>query len=56
HALKSLRGGTDQYVYRDFPIFKTARNYLQKDTVPASVIAVLMNSTRLHVYHGCYGV
>eukprot|EP00644_Phytophthora_capsici_P006070 jgi/Phyca11/129937/e_gw1.89.120.1 len=55
NALKSLPGGKNQSVHRDFPTFETARALLKHKLVQGSVIAALMDNTRLHVYPRCFG-
>ncbi|EGZ23419.1 hypothetical protein PHYSODRAFT_435081, partial [Phytophthora sojae] len=55
HALRSLPGGRDQAVHRDFPTFETACVLLTRKLVQASVIIALMDNTFIHVYLGCFG-
>ncbi|KUF91693.1 hypothetical protein AM587_10001113 [Phytophthora nicotianae] len=55
-ALKSLPGGKDQSVYHDYSTFETARALLKHKLVLGSVIVVLMDNSRLHVYPRCLEV
>lgn len=55
HALRSLPGGSDQAVHRDYPMFETAQALISHELVEASVIVVLMEATYLHVYPRSFG-